>query len=111
MNIEWFVANLTAVGSPDRAERAILGVILAGCATLRCRKPLLNSDNFTWGRLLDIEWLVTNVAAVCPAEGAEGALLGMSLARQVFGQFRRYYCSRGANLRCRGPLLSPNNFT
>ena len=30
MEIEWFVANVTAMGSPDRAERAILGVILAG---------------------------------------------------------------------------------
>ena len=28
MKIEWFVANLTAVGSLDRAEHAILGVIL-----------------------------------------------------------------------------------
>ena len=27
---EWFVANVTAVGSPDRAKHAILGVILAG---------------------------------------------------------------------------------
>ena len=30
MKIEWLVADVTAVGSPDRAERAILGVILAG---------------------------------------------------------------------------------
>ena len=28
MKIEWLVDNLTAVGSPDRGERAILGVIL-----------------------------------------------------------------------------------
>ena len=26
MKIEWLVADVTAVGSPDRAERAILGV-------------------------------------------------------------------------------------
>ena len=31
MKIEWLVANATAVGSPDKAECAILGVILAGC--------------------------------------------------------------------------------
>ena len=30
MKIEWLVIDVTAVGSPDRAERAILGVILAG---------------------------------------------------------------------------------
>ena len=29
MKIEWLVTDLTAVGSPDRAERAILGMILA----------------------------------------------------------------------------------
>ena len=27
---EWLVTDVTAVGSPHRAERAILGVILAG---------------------------------------------------------------------------------
>ena len=31
MKIEWLVADVTAVGFPDRAERAILGVILAEC--------------------------------------------------------------------------------
>ena len=30
MKIEWLVANVAAVGSPDRVERSILGVILAG---------------------------------------------------------------------------------
>ena len=29
MKIEWLVTDVTAVGSPDRAGRAILGVILA----------------------------------------------------------------------------------
>ena len=29
MKIEWLVAGVTAVGSPDRAECAILGVMLA----------------------------------------------------------------------------------
>ena len=29
MKNEWVVTNVTAVGSPARAERAILGVILA----------------------------------------------------------------------------------
>ena len=30
MKRKWLVADITAVGPPDRAERAILGVILAG---------------------------------------------------------------------------------
>ena len=30
MKIEWLVGNVTAVRSPDRAERAILKLILAG---------------------------------------------------------------------------------
>ena len=30
MQIEWLVADVTSVRSPDRAESAILGVILAG---------------------------------------------------------------------------------
>ena len=29
MKIKWFVVNVIAVGPPDRADRAILGVILA----------------------------------------------------------------------------------
>ena len=30
MKIEWLVTDVTAVGSPDRTEHAILRVILAG---------------------------------------------------------------------------------
>ena len=30
MKIKWLVTDVTAVGSPDRAERTIFGVILAG---------------------------------------------------------------------------------
>ena len=30
MKIEWLATGVTAVGSPDRAERAILGVVLTG---------------------------------------------------------------------------------
>ena len=30
MKMQWLVTSVTAVGSPGRAERAILGVILAG---------------------------------------------------------------------------------
>ena len=31
MKIEWLAAKVIAVGSPDITERAIFGVILAGC--------------------------------------------------------------------------------
>ena len=30
MKVEWLVADVTAIGSLDKAERAILGVIVAG---------------------------------------------------------------------------------
>ena len=50
-----------------------LGVFLANpghfCgreATLWCRNPLLRSNNFTYGHLMKIEWLVTNVTAIGP---------------------------------------------
>ena len=56
MKIEWLVANVTSVGSLDRAERAILGgfwlgVFLANSgricdwgATLWCGNPLLSPN-------------------------------------------------------------------
>ena len=31
MEMEWLVADVTDVGSLDRAERAILGLIVNGC--------------------------------------------------------------------------------
>ena len=31
MKIEWLVTDVTAIGSPGRAERAVFDVILAGC--------------------------------------------------------------------------------
>ena len=47
MKIEWLVTNVTAVGSPDRAERAILGMILDIFwpiqATFVAREPLSNA--------------------------------------------------------------------
>ena len=71
MRLEWFVANVTAVEFPDRAERASLGVIVAGRffsiqdvfvvgePVLRCRNPLLSPSNIVQGHLMKLEWLVT----------------------------------------------------
>ena len=77
MKIEGLVTDVTAVESPDRAERVIFGVILAGrvfgqfrpfCgrgATLWCsRNLLLSSNTFTQGHLVEVEGLVTDVTAV-----------------------------------------------
>ena len=79
MKIEWMVTDVTAVRSPDRAERAILGVILAGRffdfwpiqATFVVGEPLcdvgtpfLSSYNCTQGHLVKIKLLVTDAAAV-----------------------------------------------
>ena len=95
------VADVTAVGSPDRAEhsnfRMILGVFwsiqatvevgepLCFCgrrATLGYRDPLLSTNKFPSGRLMKIEWLVTDETAVRSPDRAECAILGM-----IFGVF------------------------
>ena len=43
--LEWLITNVTAAGSPDRAERAILGVILVG-------RDIADLDVFVVGKLL-----------------------------------------------------------
>ena len=100
MKIEWLVTNVTVVGSPDIAERAILEVILAGhflaysgriCgrgATLW--KPLLSPNKFSCGHLMKIESLVANVPAVGSPGRRERTILGVILAGYCFGQFRPY---------------------
>ena len=102
MKIEWLLTDVTVVGSPDRAERAILGVILAWrflansgriCgrgAALWCRNPLLSSNNFTQGHLIEMEWFATNVTAVGSPDRAERAILGVILSGRFFGQLRTY---------------------
>ena len=60
-DVEWLVADVTAIRFPGKAESSILGVILAWCdflanlgrfcgqgATLWCRNSLLSSNNFTY---------------------------------------------------------------
>ena len=104
MKIELLVTNITAVGSPDRAERAILGVILArrcfgqfsvfySGATLWCRNPLFSPNTFTYGHLMNIKWLVADVTAVGSPDIAEHAILVVILAERCFGQFRPYLWS------------------
>ena len=49
MKIEWFVANVTAVGSPDRVEHAIWEVILVSVflsvkAIFVAREPLCDVE-------------------------------------------------------------------
>ena len=73
-------------------------------ATLWCTNPLLSSNNFTWGRLMNIDWLVTDVTAIIDwlvtdvtairsSGRAEHAILGVILAGCVFSQFRTYLWS------------------
>ena len=71
MKIEWWIDNVTSVGSPARA----------------------GPNNFTEGRLMKIEWLVTDVTAVWSHDRAERAILGVILARRYFGQFTLYLWS------------------
>ena len=46
MKIEWLVANVTAVGSLDRAEHAVLGVIVAGGVFGQFRTYLWSLSHF-----------------------------------------------------------------
>ena len=107
MKMKLLVPNVTAIGSPGRAERAVLGGILTGrvtflnnaghiCgwgATLWCRNLLLSSNNFTWGHLVRMEWLVADVTAVGCLDRAERAILEVIVAGCVFGQFRSFLWS------------------
>ena len=78
MKIKWLVANVSAVGSPDSAERAILEVILGG-------HFFANSGRICG--LMKMEWLVTDVTAVGSPDRAEHAILGVILAGRCFAQF------------------------
>ena len=74
MKIEWLVSNVTAVGSIDREEQAILEVILGWvffCTDLQTH----------------------NVTAVRSPDRAESAIWGVILAGRCFSQFRPYLWS------------------
>ena len=104
--IEWLVDNVSvsAVGTPDRAERTILGVILAGrffpnsshiCgrgAPLWCRVALFSPTNFTYGYLMIMEWLVTNVRTVGSSDRADPTIFWGDFGC-FFYQFRPYLWS------------------
>ena len=124
MQIECLVANVKAVGSPDRAERAIFGVFLAGRCFGQFRPylwsgrhgvvyveiPSCTPKNFTQGHLMIIEWLVTDVTADGSPDRAEHAILWLIFAWHFLANSGRI-CGRGATLRCRNPALSPKKFT
>ena len=106
VKIKWLVTDVTAVGSLDRAECAILGVVcgwacfwpiqvifVVGEPLCGVGTPVLSSNNFTRGHLMKIEWLVTDVTAVGSPARTECAILGVILAGRVFGQFRPYFWS------------------
>ena len=105
MKIEWLVTDVTAVESPDRAERAIFGVILGifgqfrpflwWGATLWCRKPILSPNKLTYGDLMEIKGFVVNVTAVGSPDRAEHPILGVILAVRFMANSGRN-CGRGA---------------
>ena len=59
MKIEWLVADVTAVGCLDRAERAILGVIVAGRVIGQFRSYLWSGSHFVVQELTPSLALVT----------------------------------------------------
>ena len=83
MKIERLAPDVTAVGSPDRVEGAILGVILSWRFFGRFRPHLWSGSHFAnlySGFLTKIEWLVANVSVVGSLDRAERAILGLMLA-------------------------------
>ena len=46
MKIEWFVADVTAAGSLDRAEHAVLGGVVAGLVFGQSRSCLWSESHF-----------------------------------------------------------------
>ena len=46
MKIDWLVTDVTAIGSPDRADYAILGVSLAGRCFGQFRPFFVIGDHF-----------------------------------------------------------------
>ena len=53
----------------------------------------MGSNNFTWGHLVKIEWLVANMTAVGSLDRAKTAILGVIVAGCVFGQSRSFMWS------------------
>ena len=47
MKIEWLIASVTSVGSPARAQRGILGMILGLFQPVQPRNALLSRNNCT----------------------------------------------------------------
>ena len=91
MKIERLVADVTAVGSLDKAE--LTSHIIGRGATLWCRNPLLSADNFTQGHLMKMKLLVTAVTAIGTPGRAVRAVFGGILAGRVFGRFRSFLWS------------------
>ena len=55
---------------------------------------------------MKIEWFLANVRAVGFSDRAEGAILGVILARSFFGKFRPYLRLRSHFVRQEPPLES-----
>ena len=64
----------------------------------------MSSNNFRQGRLIKIEWLVTDVTAVGFPGRAKCAIFGVILARHFFGQFRTHLWSLSIFVMLEPPL-------
>ena len=99
------VTDAPAIGSPGRAERAVLGGHFGwACswpiqAIFVVAEPLcgvgtpLSTNDFTQTPLMKREWLVTDVTAIGSPGREERTIFGVILAGRVFGQFRTYLWS------------------
>ena len=106
MKIEWLFTGVSRVGSPDRAERDILGMVLGDfwanlgrcCsqeATLLCRNPLLSPNMYLYlGPFIENRVIADETSAVFPAKVERKNL-------RIFRTFLAnsgHFCGRGAPL-------------
>ena len=98
MKIECLVADVTLVGSPYRAECAILEVILALCCFGQFRLHLWSGSHFVIGKPeiglgafndKKSSWLTVS-QLLEPLDRAKCNILEVVLAGHCFGQFRPF---------------------
>ena len=94
MKMKLLVNDVPAIGTPDRAQYAVLWVVLAGRVFGQFRSFVWSGShfayNFTSGHLMKMKLLVTDVRPIGSPGRAESAILGVVLPGRVFGQFRTY---------------------
>ena len=74
--------------------------------------PILSPDNFTYGHLMKIEWLATDVTYSCRIPWQSGTwYFGGDIGWAFFLPIKAVFVDREPLCDVGTPILSPNNFT